>query len=270
MSLNVKILNHTPDPEKLIATAAKLCYSSSNIEDLFEKQTEDKVVDFIQRLSNMGHESPLEHISFTFGIEGVSRALTHQLVRHRLASYSQQSQRYVKAIQFEYIIPLAIERNERLKSIYIGSMEYDQIAYDQIVDGLIMDQLIDFWACEGVPAKKVISSGINQFDLFRISYKEAANKMEKKAIEDARYVLPNACETKIMVTMNARTLLNFFDKRSCNRAQEEIRNLSDEMMRLVIEIAPNIFKRSGPSCVRGKCKEGTMACGSPRGYLNRL
>jgi flavin-dependent thymidylate synthase len=93
--LNVILLSHTPDPEKVVASAAKLCYSASDIQALTEKQTPEKVKAFLERLSNYGHMSPVEHISFTFGIEGVSRSLTHQLVRHRLASYSQKSQRYV-------------------------------------------------------------------------------------------------------------------------------------------------------------------------------
>ena len=103
--------------------------------------------------------------------------------------------------------------------------------------------------------------------------KAAARAAEKKAIEDARFVLPNACETKIVVTMNARSLLNFFRHRCCNRAQWEIRDVADEMLRLVSAVAPNIFKKAGASCVRGACPEGKMTCGKAaemREYFNKL
>ena len=91
--MKVTLIAHTPEPEKVIASAAKLCYSSSDIESLMNGLTTDKIESFIKRLTNLGHQSPLEHCSFTFGVEGVSRSLTHQLVRHRIASYSQKSQR---------------------------------------------------------------------------------------------------------------------------------------------------------------------------------
>lgn len=112
------------DPQRVVASAAKLCYSSSGIEDLVEKQSEDKTADFIKMLVDMGHESPIEHASFTFGIENVSRALLAQITRHRIASFSVQSQRYVRSNQFEYIIPPRIERKKKLLSFYFsyGSM----------------------------------------------------------------------------------------------------------------------------------------------------
>lgn len=239
--LNVKILSHTPEPEQLIATAAKLCYSPSSIEDLFVKQAEEDNAKFINRLTSMDHLSPLEHISFTFGIEGVSRALTHQLVRHRIASHSQQSQRYVKESQFSFVIPEEIDKYERARNIFINKMQQDQKTYDELVDILMTELSIEF------PNK-------------------SKSSLEKNAIENARYIFPNAIETKIITTMNARTLLNFFSKRSCTRAQKEIRDLSDQMMILVKEIAPTIFKNSGPSCVSGKCNEGSLSCGVPRKF----
>ena len=139
--LNVKLLQHTPEPEKLIATAAKLCYSPSDIESLFNKQDPENVEKFLNRLTSMGHLSPTEHITFTFAIEGVSRALTHQLVRHRISSVSQQSQRYVKLDQFEYIVPPAIENNEEAKGIFLKHMEQTQEAYDRMVELIIADLL---------------------------------------------------------------------------------------------------------------------------------
>ncbi|NLL70889.1 MAG: FAD-dependent thymidylate synthase [Epulopiscium sp.] len=224
--LKVKLLAYTQEAEKIVAGAAKLCYSSSDIEELLQELTPEKTEKFIERLMSYGHESPFEHISFTFGIEGVSRSLTHQLVRHRIASYSQKSQRYVKEGQFSYVIPPTINENAVARERYIKIMEEQQKAYD---------------------------------DLVEILY--AQHKDEKKALEDARYALPNACETKIIVTMNARSLFNFFNHRCCNRAQWEIRACAKEMLKLVQGVAPHIFKYAGPKCLQGPCPEGKMTCG---------
>ncbi len=220
--MKVTLITHTPEPEKVIASAAKLCYSSSDIESLMSGLTTEKIEAFIKKLTDLGHQSPLEHCSFTFGIEGVSRALSHQLVRHRIASYSQKSQRYVKEGQFEYIIPPKIIENRADKNVYENFMKYAQETYDYFIRN-------------GIPA------------------------------EDARFVLPNACETKIIVTMNIRTLLHFFEERCCNRAQWEIRHMAYAMLRICKEVAPNLFAKAGASCVRGKCKEGKMSCGKPIG-----
>ena len=99
--LKVKLLQYTPEPEKTIAAAAKLCYSPVGVDDILENLTDEGAEKFLNMLMSYGHMSPIEHVSFTFAVEGVSRSLTHQLVRHRIASYSQQSQRYVKLDQFE-------------------------------------------------------------------------------------------------------------------------------------------------------------------------
>ena len=185
-------------------------------------------------LADMGHHSPLEHVSFTFAVEGVSRALTHQLVRHRIASYSQQSQRYVNLDKtFDYIMPPSIEKNEVTTTVFENAMKDIKRYYDYLVDSL---------------EESYISNGMN---------KREANK---KAIEDARYVLPNACETKIVFTMNVRTLLHFFEKRCCSRAQWEIRNLANEMLRQCKEISPILFSSAGPTCKKGYCTEGKMSC----------
>lgn len=234
MPLKVILLEHTPNPEKVIAAAAKLCYSAVGVEEITEGLDEAKTEKFLNMLVSLGHESPVEHVSFTFGIEGVSRTLTHQLVRHRIASYSQQSQRYVKLQQFEYILPPEIEKDEKAKEIYINAMESIQKAYNELSD------------------------------LLKIRYIEEGMLLqaaEKKAIEDARYVFPNACETKIIATMNVRSLMNFFKHRCCNRAQWEIRALADEMLKEVKKVAPTLFKNCGPACLRGACPEGKMTCG---------
>jgi thymidylate synthase, flavin-dependent len=234
MALKVKLVEHTPNPEKVIAAAAKLCYSAVGIEELEKKLDDEGAKKFLNMLMSYGHESPIEHISFTFAIEGVSRSLSHQLVRHRIASYSQQSQRYVKLKQFEYIVPPEIDKDADARKIFINAMENSQEAYDQLADIL---------------KEKHIKDGIEPISA------------EKRAIEDARYVFPNACETKVIFTMNARSLMNFFKHRCCNRAQWEIRNLADEMLRLVKKTAPILFQYAGPSCVDGICPEGKMTCG---------
>lgn len=239
--LKVKLLSYTPDPERLIASAARLCYSSCSIEETRGKLTDEKVSSFVDMLAEMGHESPLEHISFTFGIEGVSRALLAQLTRHRIASYSVQSQRYVKENQFEYVIPPEIENSEDAKEEFLSAMRKSQESYDKITEILINKHKNGY-----------ISSGMSEGQAMRLA--------EKRAIEDARFVLPNACETKIICTFNARSLLNFFSQRCCNRAQWEIRALSREMLKLVSNVAPSVFKKAGPSCVRGACREGKMSC----------
>lgn len=234
MGVKVKLLEYTPNPEKLIASAAKLCYSAVGVEEIQENLEEDKVAKFLDMLMSYGHESPIEHVSFTFAAEGISRSLTHQLVRHRIASYSQQSQRYVKLEQFEYIIPPEIERDEEAKKIFIQSMENSQKSYNDLVEIL---------------QNKYMKDGMSKASA------------EKKAIEDARYVFPNACETKIVFTMNARSLMNFFKHRCCNRAQWEIRELAYSMLIEVRKVAPILFKYSGPSCVNAPCPEGKMSCG---------
>ena len=225
--LKVILLAHTPNPEATIAMAAKLCYSPSDIEALKEKTAAKDQKKFVEKLMQMGHMSPIEHASFTFAVEGISRACSHQLVRHRLASYSQQSQRYVSEESgFDYIIPESIRGDAELERYFVDVMAKAQKAYNHIV-------------------KKLNKKGVTG---------EAAN-------QDARFVLPNACETKIMISMNARELLHFFRQRCCNRAQWEIREMAIVMLKVVQGIAPTVFAGSGPGCVSGPCPEGEYTCG---------
>jgi len=232
--MKVTLLNYTPHPEATIATAAKLCYSNKSIHDLTLKASDDDAAEFIDRLMSLGHESPIEHVTFTFGIEGISRVTSHQLVRHRIASYSQKSQRYVNEAQFEYVTPEAIEEDPMTEAVYDETMMFIQERYDAIREVLI---------------SRYVKRGMDKKDA------------EKKANEDARMVLPNACCTSIIVTMNVRSLFNFFKHRCCNRAQWEIREMADEMYKLCYAVAPNIFKYAGPGCVTGRCTEGKMSCG---------
>ncbi len=240
--MNVQLISHTMQPEMIVAAAAKLCYSKTDASDIMDNMDTEKVNKFLEHLVSLGHESPIEHASFTFAIDGVSRTLTHQLVRHRLASYSQQSQRYVKLEQFEYIIPPAISEDEEAKRIFVEAMNRDQEAYNQLGE-ILEEKAYHAYLLEGYSEKK------------------ARRSAEKKAIEDARYVFPNATETKIVVTMNARSLKNFFKHRCCQRAQWEIRNLATEMLKTVREAAPVLFNNAGPGCVSGPCPEGSMTCG---------
>lgn len=241
--MNVELLQYNPDCEKIIAAAAKLCYSSSAIDGILDGLDEEKTQNFLARLVSMGHESPIEHVTFTFGIEGVSRSLLAQITRHRIASFSVKSQRYVKEGKFEFITPPEIEKVPEAKAEFLKAMEDDVASYNKLADILFAKHY----------AAMISSGGMDE--------KKAKNAAEKKAIEDARYVLPNACETKMILTMNARSLMNFFHHRCCERAQWEIRALACEMLSLVKNVAPTLFKNAGPSCVSGKCPEGAMSCG---------
>ncbi|KNZ42345.1 FAD-dependent thymidylate synthase [Acetobacterium bakii] len=240
--LSVTLIQHTPEPEKLVAAAAKLCYSKAGAGEIMDDLTDENVERFLSRLMDMGHASPIEHASFTFAIEGVSRALTHQLVRHRMASFSQKSQRYVNEGQFNYIIPPEIKALPGGEATFIEGMENAQKTYD-LLAGMLIEK----------HKKALMAEGIAE--------KQAFMAAEKLGIEDARFMLPNACETKIVVSMNARELLHFFNQRCCNRAQWEIQELATEMLRACKKVAPILFKNGGPRCVEGPCPEGTMTCG---------
>jgi thymidylate synthase (FAD) len=240
--MKVKLLGYTPEPEKLVAAAAKFCYSKSDVDDIMDGLDDEKTASYVKMISQLGHSSVMEHSSFTFGIEGVSRSLLAQITRHRIASFSVQSQRYVRENMFEYVIPPEIAENKEAKAEFITAMEEDQRHYEKIA-AILKEK----------HKANLLSEGMSE--------KAANSAADKLAIEDARFVLPNACTTKIMMTMNCRSLENFFSLRCCNRAQWEIRALAQEMFRLVYEVAPHVFSNAGPSCVHGGCKEGKMSCG---------
>jgi thymidylate synthase (FAD) len=227
--MNVTLLQHTPDPERTVALAARLCYSPAAIGELRDRLSGADIQAFLEKIMSLGHQSVLEHVSFTFGIEGISRACSHQLVRHRLASYSQQSQRYVtfKGDDFPLVLPETVAASPRRRELFDAAMDACAAAYRALVD-------------DGVPA------------------------------EDARFVLPNAAETKIIVTMNARELLHFFELRCCERAQWEIRAMAVRMLALVKPLAPTLFKDAGPGCLAGPCPEGAMTCGKIKEIRERF
>ena len=243
--MKVTLIAHTAMPEKLVAASAKLCYSPATIDTVMDGLTDEKTASFVDMLADIGHESPIEHASFTFGIEGVSRALLAQLTRHRMASYSVQSQRYVSEKMFEYVLPPEIAAIPEAAAEYKKAMEEDQAHYDRLTAILKEKHLAD-----------KLANGMEE--------KAATRAAEKQAIEDARFVLPNACTTKIMMTMNARSLHNFFRHRCCNRAQWEIRDLAEQMFALCVQVAPHLFRHAGPPCATGACPEGKMTCGKAK------
>jgi len=226
--LKVTLLEHTPDPEGLVAVAARSCYARSSAAELKEKLKPEQREKLLKLLLNGGHHSPVEHASFTFVIEGISRSCSHQLVRHRLASYSQQSQRYVGANNFGYIIPPSIIRNQELKELFIKEMEKISQSYQFMVEKL----------------------------------KEIGRSAEQ-AQEDARFLLPNAAETKITMTMNARELIQAANLRLCLRAQWEIRKLFSTLKKEVSKVSPTFASYMVPKCdphILGYCPEGKLAC----------
>ena len=222
--MKVALIRHTLNPEEVVALGARLCYSKARVDDLLERVEARDQTAFVHKIMGMGHDSVLEHASFTFGIEGVSRTLLAQITRHRLASFSVQSQRYVSYENgFGYIVPPKIE-----------ALGEDAVAEFERQ----MDTMHEWY----IQWQQKLGAG------------EGGN-------EDARFVLPGACETRMMVTMNVRELRHFFSLRMCSRAQWEIRALANEMHRLCMEIAPALFENAGPGCLRGACPEGEKTCG---------
>ena len=237
--MKVTLLAHTPEPERLVATAARLCYSADDVETIKQNMCYDDVRKQIRLLESMGHESPIEHVTFTFAIEDVSRSLLAQITRHRLASFSVRSQRYV-AMNENVVEPPEIDSDFEAAPIYDKAIKASFEYYRQIAAILRQNYICEL--------------GMNPKDA------------EKKAIEDARFVLPNATCTSIIMTMNARELLHFFRLRTCNRAQWEIREVADSMLAECYRIAPTIFKDAGCGCCTGSCPEGKMSCCNSRKY----
>jgi thymidylate synthase (FAD) len=216
------LLRHTPYPDRLVALAARRCYSNRSAEDIDEKISEKEVERLLGFLRQRNHLSPYEHANFTFSVDGISRALSHQLVRHRIASYSQESQRYVNYLKIDklpFTIPPKIAESEKASKLYHDAIENTLEAYREMVR-------------IGVPP------------------------------EDARYVFPNAIETKMVFTFNARSLFNFFEQRCCLKAQWEIRRLAIDMLNEVRKVAPRIFKNAGAPCNYEKpyCRENDSEC----------
>ena len=231
--LKVILLRATPDPDELVALGARLCYARADLDALQQKVESGDQRGFVERVMQRGHLSVTEHASFTFAVEGVSRALLAQLTRHRIASFSVQSQRYVSmADGFDYVIPPAIEAlGEDERQEFIRQME-----------------TMHTWYCH---------------------WQEKLGGAKESANEDARFVLPNAAATRLVMTMNARELMHFFSLRCCNRAQWEIREMAWKMLELARPTAPYIFADAGAPCIHGTCPEGKMTCGNPYPRVDR-
>ncbi|MBR4080341.1 MAG: FAD-dependent thymidylate synthase [Clostridia bacterium] len=225
VTLKVELLRHTLSPEEVVALGARLCYSRATVADLTRRVEERDQTEFCRKILGMGHDSVLEHASFTFAVEGVSRVLLAQLTRHRLASFSVQSQRYVSYENgFGYVVPPKI-------------------------------------AALGKDAEEEYHRQMRQMHAWYADWQEKLGKSGEGANEDARFVLPGGCETRLMVTMNVRELRHFFSLRMCERAQWEIRAMATAMHRLCMETAPALFADAGPGCLRGVCPEGEKTCG---------
>ena len=228
----VELLAHTPEPLSLIYAAFRQCYHAGDVADMWPRLlagdiSREKQAAFVENIMASGHASPIEHVSFTFALSGVSRALTHQLVRHRIASYSQQSQRYVDASDMNYVMPPAIAANPKARERFLNFMDEVGSAYRDLKAMLVEDG------------------------------------RGSSSCEDARFVLPQAAASSIVVTMNCRTLLNFFEHRCCTRAQWEIRGVARTMLSLCREVLPEVFRHAGARCERlGYCPEGEkFTCG---------
>ena len=217
--MRVSLLQSTAEPDRTVAMAAHLCYSPSSIDDLSERMARDEVVRLIRLLRRLGHLSPFEHAHFVVGIEGLSRVASHQLVRSRIASYSQQSQRYIDQRGFDYVTPPSVRRDEKLNELYDRHMDASRELYQELRD-----------------------RGVSR--------------------EDARFVLPGAAGSNIIMSKNARAWLEWFELRTCTRSQWEIRILANRIMRLLRDAAPALFEVSGPPCViQALCREGKKSCG---------
>jgi thymidylate synthase (FAD) len=227
--LKVTLLQCTPSPERAVAAAARLCYAPVSAAELRDAMDDEEVSRLVRALVRSGHMSALEHASFSFAIDGISRACSHQLVRHRLASYNQQSQRYVRfASDGEFVVPPLIAASPAARQVFLEAMDNARRSYER---------LVELGTAEG--------------------------RGRESVLEDARFVLPNAAETKIVVSMNARELRHFFALRCCRRAQWEINRLAWAVRYVVSSVAPLLFEGTGPGCMTGGCPEGRMSCGEP-------
>lgn len=243
----VEIISHTQCPYDVISVAAKTCYSSMDLDDLMRKFTDAERLKLIKSLEDSKHESPFEHVSITFAISNISRACSHQLVRHRIASFSQRSQRYVDETGFDYFVPVNINSSKNIKEYYTRFMNKVGVIYEELKEDLLNYSIEEY---RKVQNKEPDTTHIRAF--------------KKMAGEEARYVLPNACSTQLVMTMNIRSLWNFFNLRCCNRAQAEINELAWEMLRQCKKRWPLLFEHAGPDCMNGICKEKPgFSCGRP-------
>ena len=220
--MEVKLIAYTPNPDKICAIAAKNCVSQEIPEDV-------ENLNSLTHAMSSGHVSVAENASFTFSIEGVSRVLETQLVRHRIgASFAIQSGRYVAKGPTNMVIPQSIE---------------DAMANDRENGNGYLDEV---------------------FDRYKEAVDELATSLKMAGVkdQDVRYFYPQGAKTNIIMTMNGRELLHWLSLRLCTRAQKEHRELAEKILELVKEVSPIIFENAGPSCVQlGYCPEGKKGCG---------
>ncbi len=241
MTPKVTLLSHTPQPEKLVAAAARMCYSAASADTIWEGWTRKKPE--LHRYA--GGDRPRKpsgarqlHLCHRRRVP-LFAGPDH---RHRIASFSVQSQRYVREKAFEYVLPPSIAEDPHCREIFEKAMAEDQRLYDELAAALTDRQ-----------AARLEEQGM--------APEEARKAARKMANEDARFVLPNACCTKMMMTMDTRSLYNFFRLRCCNRAQWEIREVARQMLEECRKVAPHLFQKAGPACLYGPCPEGKMSCG---------
>lgn len=263
--MNLKLIAHTENPEKVIALAGKLCYSEATIEELEEGLTQEVIEKFVNKIFDLNHQSVLEHVSFTFAVEGISRISEQQLTRHRMASYSIKSGRYTNNSNAKFH-----KSNDIIDDEYISGI-FDE-ASDKCLEvyNLIAEELIYNYCKEYLEDNKIehdYNQTMKEF-FYNNGFKKEYNSFTKKAYENARMILPNSLETKIIFTMNLRSLVNFFEHRCCQRAQEEIRELAFQMLSMLQKEFPLLFKRLGAPCkTLGYCPEGNMQCDKFKGII---
>ena len=213
-TLAVTLLTHTPEPDRAVAAAGRLCYAPVSAAELTEQMTDGDVARLVRGLVASGHHSALEHATFTFAVDGVSRACTHQLVRHRVASYNQQSQRYVNFSHTDsFVVPPSVAANAAAELVFLRAMDQAREAYDQLVElGL------------------------------------AEGRSRESVQEDARFVLPNAAPTNFHVMVNFAEMLHICDLRLCVRAQWEIRRMVAMMRAEIKHVLPEIAVFLQPKC----------------------
>lgn len=260
----VKLIAHTPNPELVITSAAKLCYANLTPTEIMNKQSEEDVEKFINNIMKIGHESILEHVTFTFAIENVSRVTETQLVRHRTGSYSVQSGRYVKR-NATFYIPEDILACDIAKGIYEDALNITKDAYEKIT-GLL--KLFFYSKDNDLNYEELLEETFMMTSLENEELENKIKKYEKKAIENARMVLPQSLRTHMVMTIDLRNLMHLISKRRCKRAQDEIQMVANQMLDCIKDIIPNVYKYIGADCETSHCKEGKMTCGKP--YKNKL
>lgn len=255
----VKLLAHTPNPELVITSAAKLCYANMTPTEIMNKQSENDVEKFINNIMKIGHESILEHVTFTFAIEDISRVTETQLVRHRTGSFSVQSGRYVKR-NAHFYIPDDILECAPAKEMYENIIKESKDTYETLTEIL---QIYYYSKDNNLNFDEVLEETMFFTHNETKEFTSKIKKYEKKALENARLALPQSLRTHMVMTIDLRNLMHLISKRRCKRAQYEIQMVANQMLECIKDIIPNVYKYIGADCETSHCKEGKMTCGNP-------